>query len=207
MSTKLKVHTKLLNLCGIIKSPNLISRKMGFVECDPYWNKRRCSAYGRNGFTSVMGSIWCVENTSNFYALFYHSFPSHLLILLHFFIGMKSLVNWPSNENHKLPEYQGSEKDVFKVICDYFTNASSPLSTFSLYNILVEAFIRSEAADLKFRKSKEPTEDDEEDGFSLGSRDSVRSLVIQMASPMPHKSSTPYGSYYEEKNSSRFAFF
>ena len=114
-----------------------------------------------------------------------------------FFKGMKSLVNWPSNENHKLPEYQGSEKDVFKVICDYFTNASSPLSTFTLYNILVEAFIRSEAADLNFRKSKEQTEEDEEDGFSLGSRDSVRSLVIQMATP--HKSSTPLDSLYGEK--------
>lgn len=177
---------------------------MGVVECDPYWSKRCCSTYGRNGFTSFMGSIWCVENKLKFLCLI---FPFFSITFTHFvtlFIGMKSLVNWPSNENHKLPEYQGSEKDVFKVICDYFTNASSPLSTFSLYNILVEAFIRSEAADLKFRKSKEPTEDDEEDGFSLGSRDSVRSLVIQMASPMPHKSSTPYGSYYEEKNPSRF---
>lgn len=115
---------------------------------------------------------------------------------------MKSLVNWPSNENHKLPEYQGSEKDVFKVICDYFTNVTSPLSTFSLYNILVEAFIRSEAADLNFRKSKESSEG-EEDGFSLCSRDSVRNLVMQMASPMQHKTSTPIDSYYQERKFQR----
>ncbi|XP_046650662.1 DEP domain-containing protein 1B-like isoform X3 [Daphnia pulicaria] len=113
--------------------------------------------------------------------------------------GMKSLVNWPSNEKHKLPEYHGSEKDVFKVICDYFTNASSPLSTFSLYNILVEAFIRSEAADLNFRKSIELTGNEDEDAFSLNSRDSARNLVLEMASPFHHKTSTPIGSFWQEK--------
>ncbi|XP_032780298.2 DEP domain-containing protein 1B isoform X1 [Daphnia magna] len=112
--------------------------------------------------------------------------------------GMKSLVNWPANENHKLPEYQGSEKDVFKVICDYFTNASSPLSTFYLYNILVEAFIRSEAADLTFRKPNEPSEDREDDAFSLHSRDSARGLVLEMASPIHQKTSTPIGTFLPE---------
>ena len=115
------------------------------------------------------------------------------------FTGMKSLVNWPSNEKHKLPEYHGSEKDVFKVICDYFTNASSPLSTFSLYNILVEAFIRSEAADLTFRKSVELSGNEDEDELSLPSRDSVRNLVLEMASPVHHKTSTPIGSFWREK--------
>lgn len=124
------------------------------------------------------------------------------------FTGMKSLVNWPSNEKHKLPEYHGSEKDVFKVICDYFTNASSPLSTFSLYNILVEAFIRSEAADLNFRKSIELTGNDDEDGFSLHSRDSARNLVLEMASPIHHKTSTPIGSFWQEnQQQSRYLAF
>lgn len=107
------------------------------------------------------------------------------------FEAMKSLVNWPSNEKHKLPEYHGSEKDVFKVICDYFTNASSPLTTFCLYNLLVEAFIRTEAADLKFRKPQEQSEDNEEEAFSISSKGSVQSLVMKMASPVPHKTSTP----------------
>ena len=106
---------------------------------------------------------------------------------------MKSLVNWPSGENHKLPEYRGSEKDVFKVICDYFTNASSPLTTFHLYNTLVEAFVRAEASDLHFRRSKDQSEDDE-DGFSLSSRGSIQSLVMKMASPVAnYKTSTPLG--------------
>lgn len=122
------------------------------------------------------------------------------------FTGMKSLVNWPANENHKLPEYQGSEKDVFKVICDYFTNASSPLSTFYLYNILVEAFIRSEAADLTFRKPNEPSEDREDDAFSLHSRDSARGLVLEMASPIYQKTSTPIGTFLPE-NQDRYLGF
>ena len=110
---------------------------------------------------------------------------------------MKSLVNWPSNEKHKLPEYSGSEKDVFKVICDYFTNTSSPLTTFSLYNLLVEAFIRAEATDVKFRKAQEQSEDNEEEAL----KGSVQSLVMKMASPAPHKTSTPlstclYSDYY-----------
>jgi len=109
--------------------------------------------------------------------------------------GMKSLVNWPGNDNHKLPEYSGSEKDVFKVICDYFTNASGPLTTFSLYNLLVEAFVRVEACDIHFRKSKEQT-DEEDDSYSLSSRGSVQSLVMKMASPAVHcKTSTPLGDY------------
>lgn len=67
---------------------------------------------------------------------------------------MKSLVNWPSNNNQKIPAYENSEIDVFKVITDYFTKASSPLSTFVLYPLLSESFIRAEAADLGFRKER-----------------------------------------------------
>lgn len=108
---------------------------------------------------------------------------------------MKSLVNWPCSENHKLPEYSGSEKDVFKVICDYFTNASGPLTTFSLYNLLVEAFIRVEACDIHYRKSREQKEE-EDDSYSLSSRGSVQSLVMKMASPAVQcKTSTPLGDY------------
>lgn len=111
---------------------------------------------------------------------------------------MKSLVNWPSNENHKLPEYQGSEKDVFKVICDYFTNSSSPLSTFTLYNVLVEAFVRSEAADLVFRKSKEKVSEDD-GNLSVDSHDSVQSLVLKMSSPISRFTSTPFALQHHGK--------
>lgn len=95
---------------------------------------------------------------------------------------MKSLVNWPASNNHKLPEYSGSEKDVFKVICDYFTNTSGPLTTFSMYNILIESFIRAEAYDAQFRNNRNDNND--EDACSFGSRDSVHSLVMKMASPV-----------------------
>ena len=124
-----------------------------------------------------------------------HDHDSSLIIYFGLNLGMKSLVNWPGNDNHKLPEYSGSEKDVFKVICDYFTNASGPLTTFSLYNLLVEAFVRVEACDIHFRKSKEQT-DEEDDSYSLSSRGSVQSLVMKMASPAVHcKTSTPLGDY------------
>ena len=107
---------------------------------------------------------------------------------------MKSLVNWPANENHKLPDYRGSKRDVFKVICDYFTNASGPLTTFSLYNLLVEAFIRAEAADLQFRKAGSIKDEAEEEEETLSSRsNSVQSLVMKMASPACRKTSTPLG--------------
>ena len=96
---------------------------------------------------------------------------------------MKSLVNWPSNDHHKLPEYNGSEKDVFKVICDYFTGSSGPLTLFSMYNAFVEAFIRAEAHDVQVHQSRDLADDD--DDCSLSSRDSVHSLVMKMASPMP----------------------
>ena len=126
-------------------------------------------------------------------------FSWNLFNLFHFFLGlgMKSLVNWPSNEDHKLPQYQGSEKDVFKVICDYFTNVSSPLTTFPLYNIFVEAFIRSESTDLTFRKASDSTESEKVHSV----RDSVQNLMIAMASPACRNMSTPIYSCRLEKDS------
>ncbi len=99
---------------------------------------------------------------------------------------MKSLVNWPSSDQHKLPEYSGSEKDVFKVICDYFTGASAPLTLFSLYGVLVEALIRAETYDAQIAQLNDEAPDDvEEAAASLSSLDSARSLVMKMASPLP----------------------
>jgi hypothetical protein len=73
---------------------------------------------------------------------------------------------------------------------------------------LVEAFIRSEAADLNFRKSIELTGNEDEDAFSLHSRDSARNLVLEMAFPIHHKTSTPIGSFWQEKQQqSRYLAF
>lgn len=185
------------------------------MECDSNRYKRRRSAHGRDGLTSVLGPLRYEAHLTQKISI---QSRNEIIGILSF-VGMKSLVNWPANENHKLPDYRGSERDVFQVICDYFTNASGPLTTFSLYNLLVEAFIRAEAADLQFRQAnKDPVTDNAEnegdgDGSSSGSTStlssrssSVQSLVMKMASPAVRKTSTPLNQPGPHPSRYSFAF-
>lgn len=118
------------------------------------------------------------------------NYKINLLFILKF-TGMKSLVNWPSNNSQKIPDYEKSEIDVFKVITDYFTKTSSPLSTFFLYTLLQETFIRAEAADLEFRKSTNPmphskTENTCSTQHSASAEKSQRKVSTQLIHSLPH---------------------
>ncbi|GFT59562.1 DEP domain-containing protein 1A [Trichonephila clavipes] len=56
--------------------------------------------------------------------------------------AMKCLANWPnaSGSGSCLPNYPGFEKDVFKVVRDFFINPQVPLLTESLTPLLVKVF-------------------------------------------------------------------
>eukprot|EP00088_Acartia_fossae_P044573 TRINITY_DN4739_c0_g1_i3.p1 TRINITY_DN4739_c0_g1~~TRINITY_DN4739_c0_g1_i3.p1 ORF type:complete len:1187 (-),score=273.56 TRINITY_DN4739_c0_g1_i3:761-4321(-) len=64
--------------------------------------------------------------------------------------AMKCLANWPkqlrtvNGEESCLPNYAGFENDVFNVVKDYFLGLQSPLTTFTLYEFLVEGYQRAE---------------------------------------------------------------
>ena len=64
--------------------------------------------------------------------------------------AMKCLANWPkqlrtvNGEESCLPNYAGFENDVFNVVKDYFLGLQSPLTTFTLYEFLVEGYQKAE---------------------------------------------------------------
>jgi hypothetical protein len=65
--------------------------------------------------------------------------------------AMKCLANWPkqlrtaNGKESGLPNYAGFENDVFNVVKDYFLGLPGPLTTYPLYEFLVDAFIKAEA--------------------------------------------------------------
>ncbi len=65
--------------------------------------------------------------------------------------AMKCLANWPkqlrtaNGKESGLPNYAGFENDVFNVVKDYFLGLPGPLTTYPLYEFLVDAFVKAEA--------------------------------------------------------------
>ena len=65
--------------------------------------------------------------------------------------AMKCLANWPkqlrtaNGKESCLPNYAGFENDVFNVVKDYFLGLPGPLTTYPLYEYLIDAFIKAEA--------------------------------------------------------------
>ncbi|XP_067928930.1 DEP domain-containing protein 1A-like [Watersipora subatra] len=55
--------------------------------------------------------------------------------------AMRYLAKWPNEEEESsFPEYAGFEKDVLVMIKDYFESLRHPLTTYTLYPILVQAY-------------------------------------------------------------------
>lgn len=65
--------------------------------------------------------------------------------------AMKCLANWPrqlrtvNGKESCLPSYPGFEQDVFNVVKDYFLGLKEPLTTFSLYDYFLDAWVKAEA--------------------------------------------------------------
>jgi len=65
--------------------------------------------------------------------------------------AMKCLANWPrqlrtvNGKESCLPSYPGFEQDVFNVVKDYFLGLKEPLTTFSLYDFFLDAWVKAEA--------------------------------------------------------------
>ena len=46
----------------------------------------------------------------------------------------------PNKVEDNLPDYPGFERDVFKVVKDYFEGLAEPLLTFSMYEVFTNVF-------------------------------------------------------------------
>ena len=45
----------------------------------------------------------------------------------------------PQKVVENIPDYPGFERDVFQVVCDYFSELNEPVITYELYPILLRA--------------------------------------------------------------------
>ncbi|CAH1773460.1 unnamed protein product [Owenia fusiformis] len=78
--------------------------------------------------------------------------------------AMKCLAQWPDRIEEGLPNYPGFERDVFKVVQDYFKNLQEPLVTFQLYDVFANILLRGE------NLNKCANNNDSVDSNSFGSR-------------------------------------
>ncbi|CAN9500289.1 unnamed protein product [Ophioblennius macclurei] len=56
--------------------------------------------------------------------------------------AMKSLANWPKYDSAQ-PSYPGFERDVFKIVSDYFYSLQQPLLTYELYELFINVLVLS----------------------------------------------------------------
>ncbi|XP_065569132.1 DEP domain-containing protein 1B-like isoform X4 [Artemia franciscana] len=68
--------------------------------------------------------------------------------------GMKALTNWPNYEIPLMPNYEGSEIDVFKVITDYFCTCDEPLILPQLYKAFIASFNYIEVLERSMKHSR-----------------------------------------------------
>ncbi|KAL4236703.1 DEP domain-containing protein [Mactra antiquata] len=57
--------------------------------------------------------------------------------------AMKCLAYWPDKTDNNLPNYPGFEKDVFRVVKDYFCELPEPLMTYNMYEVITNVFVTS----------------------------------------------------------------
>ena len=65
--------------------------------------------------------------------------PCNLTVTLRVHLILVSLVG-PDKIDENLPSYPGFEKDVFRVVKDYFCGLSTPLMTFEMYEVITNIF-------------------------------------------------------------------
>ena len=49
-------------------------------------------------------------------------------------------ISGPEKVDDNLPSYPGFEKDVFRVVKDYFCGLTEPLMTFEMYEVIINVF-------------------------------------------------------------------
>ncbi|KAG1676203.1 DEP domain-containing protein 1A [Nymphon striatum] len=71
--------------------------------------------------------------------------------------AMKCLIKWPSANGSSScqPNYPGFERDVFRVLVDYFNGFEKPLISYEFFHLFVTIFIRGEYLDQEKKVNKQ----------------------------------------------------
>ncbi|XP_064605126.1 DEP domain-containing protein 1B-like isoform X2 [Liolophura sinensis] len=110
--------------------------------------------------------------------------------------AMRCLAHWPNKIDSLLPQYPGFEKDVFRVVCEYFQGLREPLLTFDMYEVITNVFVFTEN---RFIKHSSPNTSEHILGTpsSISSFTSVENLMLNLtmnlAGPCYRRSAAPKG--------------
>ncbi|XP_071120742.1 DEP domain-containing protein 1A-like isoform X2 [Mytilus edulis] len=98
--------------------------------------------------------------------------------------AMKCLAHWPEKVDDNLPSYPGFEKDVFRVVRDYFCGLSEPLLTYEMYEVILNVFVTAEGLIQEDcdNESDIPEEMHSPNQRSISSFESVENLLMDLTS-------------------------
>lgn len=124
--------------------------------------------------------------------------------------AMRCLAHWPNSTESScnIPNYPGVEKDVFKIVKEFFTNLVVPLIPSELYETLIRLYIGAEFLDITYRSpgstvspSTSFSQSQEGSYNTEDFSDSVEDLMLNMSITGTQKTSTPC---YDELNNPNF---
>ncbi|XP_064122053.1 DEP domain-containing protein 1A-like isoform X2 [Macrobrachium nipponense] len=129
--------------------------------------------------------------------------------------AMKCMAHWPNaaDATCNIPNYPGVERDVFKIVRDFFTNLVVPLVPCELYDAVIRLYIGAEFLDIACRSSSSDGKSSvtckgNEGSYihnNLEGSDSVENLILNMSISSQQKTSTPCletgGLAYDANNS------
>ncbi|XP_045584516.1 DEP domain-containing protein 1A isoform X3 [Procambarus clarkii] len=115
--------------------------------------------------------------------------------------AMKCMAHWPNvvDTTCNIPNYPGVEKDVFKIVRDFFTNLVTPLIPYELYESFIRIYIGAEFLDITYRSpnsaggvsSSGKSCDGSYNAEDFNDNDSVEDLMLNMSISGQQKTSTP----------------
>lgn len=97
--------------------------------------------------------------------------------------AMKCLAHWPEPAEPGLPSYPGFEKDVFRVIRDYFLALDEPLVPFSLKDVFTAVFVMCGQQPVQPPLKSSPREEDSEEFIvpsSLWTSASLENIILNL---------------------------
>ncbi|GFR90022.1 DEP domain-containing protein 1A [Elysia marginata] len=96
--------------------------------------------------------------------------------------AMKCLAHWPEPAEPGLPNYPGFEKDVFRVIRDYFLALEEPLVPHQLYDVFTTVFVMCGHQEPQKQRSPYREEDSEEFTVpsSLWTSASLENIILNL---------------------------
>ncbi|KAJ8305958.1 hypothetical protein KUTeg_016503, partial [Tegillarca granosa] len=84
----------------------------------------------------------------------------------------------PEKVDDTLPKYPGFERDVFKVVKDYFCGLSEPLMTYEMYEVIINVYVKAQG--IYYHNSQQNVNENTSSPKSLSSFQSVENLLLDL---------------------------